>query len=128
LFVCKRLKIKKQNFQICLVPIFLSPRNYYLYSGFARKKGYSEVAVFTKVKPLIIKYNLGFERFDQEGRILFLEYPNFTLINVYIPHGGRMKQNLQYKLEFYLRLVEYLREFQGKEIIIRGDFNVARRD
>jgi exodeoxyribonuclease-3 len=96
--VClKEIKAQETGLSYLFGINLFTPKNYYLYSSVARKKGYSEVAVFTKVKPLVIKYNLGFERFDQEGRILFLEYPNFTLINVYIPHGGRMKQNLQYK-------------------------------
>ena len=101
---------------------------YNLYINHAVKKGYSGVAVFTKQKPLKIKNKLGLKRFDSEGRILKLTYPKFIFIAIYIPHGGRKKENLKYKLEVYKKLFKYLSTIKNKKIIIVGDFNIAHEE
>lgn len=67
----------------------------------------------------------GLERFDDEGRSLKLTYQDFILYNFYIPHGGRMKENLDYKLDVYHKLFTTLEGLHGKEIILTGDFNIA---
>lgn len=93
------------------------------------KKGYSGVAVYTKIKPLQVLTGLGCERFDCEGRTLIMEYPQFTLINCYFPNGKASVERLQYKLEFYEAFLEYanrLRE-DGKPLIFCGDLNTAHR-
>lgn len=96
--------------------------------NYAEKKGYSGVAIYAKKKPEAVKTFLGLERFDREGRILELEYRNFTLFNLYIPHGGREKENIGYKLEVYDRLRQYIAGFKNKNLIMVGDFNVARTE
>ncbi|MBC8294224.1 MAG: exodeoxyribonuclease III [Pelagibacterales bacterium] len=101
-------------------------KNYYFYSNQAVKKGYSGVAVWTKQLPIKVDYKLGLKRFDQEGRILKLEYPDFTLINLYLPHGGRNKENLAYKLECYTKLLSFLKK--TKNTILVGDFNIAHQE
>jgi len=106
----------------------LKLKDYYFYSNQAAKKGYAGVAVYTKQKPLKVKYKLGLKRFDQEGRILELRYPNFTLINLYFPHGGRQKENLNYKLKVYKYLLGYLKKIKEKNIILIGDFNIAHQE
>jgi exodeoxyribonuclease-3 len=105
-----------------------TPLAYQFYANYAAKKGYSGVAVLAKNKPLKIKKNLGLERFDSEGRMLYLEYSNFILINLYLPHGGRQKENLEYKLEVYKYLLNYLRKIKDKNVILSGDFNVAHKE
>ena len=105
-----------------------TPLAYQFYANYAVKKGYSGVAAFVKNKPLKIKKNLGLERFDTEGRMLYLEYPDFILINLYLPHGGRQKENLGYKLEVYKYLLNYLRKIKDKNVILSGDFNVAHQE
>jgi exodeoxyribonuclease-3 len=102
--------------------------NYYAYFNSAGKKGYSGVAIYAKKKPLSIEYKLGMERFDKEGRILKLKYPNFTLINFYLPHGGRQKENLDYKLEVYDFLLKYLAKIKKQNLVLIGDFNVAHKN
>ena len=106
----------------------LYPRGYNLYFNSANKKGYSGVAIYSKQKPLRIKYKLDLERFDQEGRMIELEYPDFTLINIYLPHGGRRKENLEYKLESYNYFFEYLKRSKDKKVILIGDFNIAHQE
>jgi len=104
------------------------PKNYYSYFNSAQKKGYGGVAVFTKEKPKKIEFNLGFKRFDQEGRFLKLDFPHFSLINLYLPHGGRKKENYGYKLEVYERLIKYLKKLKKEKIVLIGDFNIAHQE
>ncbi len=119
-------EVKAQREQL---PVGLdSPQGYYSYFNFAVKKGYSGLAIYSKKKPIRIFNKLGIEKFDQEGRMLALEYPNFTLINFYLPHGGRQKENLDYKLESYGRILRYLNKLKNKEFILIGDFNIAHQE
>lgn len=123
--VClQETKAKKEQLSSELI----KPKNYYSYFNSAEKPGYAGVAVYTKKKPLAIEYKTGMERFDKEGRVLKLEYSDFLLINVYLPHGGRKKENLDYKLEVYKFLLNYLKELRNKNIILIGDFNIAHKE
>ena len=106
----------------------INPKGYYSYFNSALKKGYSGTAVYTKKKPLKVKTELGLKRFDEEGRMLKLEYSDFILINVYLPHGGRGKENLDYKLEVYKVLLKHLRKIKNKKVMLVGDFNVAHKE
>src|SRR5258706_12762269 len=65
------------------------------------KKGYSGVAVYTKIKPERVVYGLGIKKFDDEGRLLELHFQDFIFFNVYFPNGGGGPERLAYKLEFY---------------------------
>lgn len=71
---------------------------------------------------------MGHPRFDSEGRFLELEFPNFTLINLYLPHGGRKKENLAYKLEVYEHLISYLKNKLQHNLVVTGDFNIAHHE
>ena len=102
--------------------------DYNLYFNEAEKKGYAGVAVYTREKPLKVDLKLGFKKFDQEGRILKLEYSDFTLINLYTPHGGRQKENLGYKLKVYNYLLNFLETIKYQKVILAGDFNVAHQE
>lgn len=103
-------------------------KNYFPYFNSAEKKGYSGVAVYTKKKPLKIEKVIGFDLFDKEGRILILHFKKFILINIYIPHGGRQKEKLEYKLETYSFLFNLLKKLENKNIILTGDFNIAHNE
>lgn len=93
------------------------------------KKGYSGVAVYTKIKPVKVSNGFGCERFDGEGRTLVLEYPQFTLINCYFPNGKASAERLQYKLEFYEAFLEYANQIRekGNPLIFCGDLNTAHQ-
>ena len=62
---------------------------YHQYWNYAVKKGYSGTAVFTKVEPISVRYGLGDEDSQDEGRILTLEFERFYLVNVYTPNSQR---------------------------------------
>jgi exodeoxyribonuclease-3 len=102
--------------------------NYHSYFNFADKKGYSGVAIYTKEKPIRTRMKLELKRFDKEGRILELKYPKFSILNTYLPHGGRQKENLKYKLEVYGHFLDYLKAVKNKKLILIGDFNIAHKE
>jgi len=103
--------------------------DYFSFWNSAQKKGYSGVGVFSKQEPLEVKDKLGFRDFDSEGRFLVLKYPKFTLVNVYMPQGGRTKEKIPFKLESYSFFLEFLDSFEKEEpILLCGDFNIAHTE
>ena len=96
----------------------------------ANRKGYSGVATFLWTEALTSQAGWGEERFDQEGRVIQTRFPGFTLFNIYFPNGQRDHGRLQYKLDFYARLLELCDQMhaQGECIILTGDFNTAHRE
>jgi exodeoxyribonuclease III len=96
----------------------------------AVQPGYSGVAVFTGQKPDQVDIGLDDERFDSEGRVLQLHFPEFTLFNVYFPNGQRGHDRVTYKLEFYEHLLKKCDKLhaEGRNIVITGDFNTAHRE
>jgi len=121
--VClQEIKAKEEQ-----VPVNLQKINgYFSYFNPAVRPGYSGTAVFTKQKPISVEQGIGLDRFDEEGRVLKLKFPKFTLLNFYIPHGGRDKKNMKYKLDSYEYLFKYLKK--GEKLILVGDFNIAHKE
>ncbi|MGB9674538.1 MAG: exodeoxyribonuclease III [Nanopusillaceae archaeon] len=102
--------------------------NYFVYSFPAKEKGYSGVMTLTKIKPLNVIYGIGESKFDDEGRVLTLEYDSFYLINVYFPNAGQdTLKRLDFKLEFDKKFEEFVLSLK-KPCIICGDFNVAHKE
>lgn len=100
------------------------------FSASTVKKGYSGVAVYTKSNPIKVEYGFGIPRFDDEGRILVLDYKDFVLINIYFPNGKMSPERLQYKMDFYEAFLDYANRLvkQGKKLIICGDVNTAHKE
>lgn len=101
------------------------PEEYHVYVNFSKAKGRNGVVVLSKRQPKHITYALGHERFDTEGRYIKLDYEDFTLINLYMPHGKRDKSQLDYKLEVAKVLCEELKRISNQNVIIATDFNIA---
>lgn len=105
-----------------------NPKGFFSYFDQPKeKKGYSGVAIYSKIKPERVQYEMGVSTLDNEGRLIAAYYKNFVLINVYFPNGGGSPARLQYKLDFYaefLKFVESLRK-KHKNIIFCGDINTA---
>jgi exodeoxyribonuclease III len=96
----------------------------------SRKKGHSGTALLSRAAPLSVRYGFGHPEFDDEGRTIVAEYPDFTLINCYFPNGGRDQERVPYKLAFYdafLGYIEALRS-QGRRVLFCGDVNTAHRE
>ncbi|WP_066313781.1 exodeoxyribonuclease III [Bacillus sp. FJAT-29814] len=109
--------------------INLDLEGYYQFWNYAEKKGYSGTAVFTKIEPLSVKYGLGSDGSEQEGRILTLEFADFYLVNVYTPNSQRDLARLGYRLEWEDRILHYLQELDIiKPVVLCGDLNVAHKE
>ena len=95
----------------------------------AEKKGYSGTAIFTRHKPLSVRYGMGVEPHDHEGRLITLEYPEFYLVNCYTPNAQNELARIDYRMEWERDLRAYLMELdQNKPVIYCGDLNVAHRE
>ena len=102
---------------------------YHEYWNYAEKKGYSGTAVFTKREPLSVKYGLGIEEHDKEGRVITLEYPEFYLVTVYTPNSQNELKRLSYRMEWEDAFRKYLIELAEKKgVIVCGDMNVAHQE
>ncbi len=109
--------------------IDLTLEGYHQYWNYAVKKGYSGTAVFTKDKPLSVKYDLGIEEHDQEGRVITLEYDDFYLVNVYTPNSQRELARLDYRMKWQDDFKAFLKELDSKKpVILCGDLNVAHKE
>ena len=104
-----------------------TPEGYELYFTNSKvKKGYSGVAVFTKKHPLSVHYGLDDGLYDEEGRVITLEFENFYYIACYVPNAGDGLKRLDFRMEFEKNLVKYLNRLdKDKPIIYAGDLNVA---
>ena len=102
---------------------------YHQFWNCAERKGYSGVAVFTKEKPISVEYSIGDEDFDHEGRLLLLEFKEFSLINCYFPNGQKDEVRLQYKMDYYDRMLELMQKVRasGKNLLVCGDVNTAHK-
>jgi len=95
----------------------------------AERKGYSGVAFYSRIKPIDVRYGIGEEEFDSEGRVITLELDNCFLINIYFPNSGEGLKRLDYKLRFNDRLLEFAKQLEEKKpVILCGDFNVAHKE
>jgi exodeoxyribonuclease-3 len=102
----------------------------YKYWNSAEKKGYSGTAVFSKVKPINIKYGMDIERHDTEGRVITCEFEEWFLVTVYTPNSKRDLTRLEYRQkEWDIDFLKYVRNLEEKKpVIFCGDLNVAHRE
>lgn len=104
--------------------------NYYDYWFSAQKKGYSGVAVFTKIKPDNVVYGTGHRVSDDEGRVIQLDFGDVRLINAYFPSGTSGDERQQYKYEWLDELYDYLDKLKANHpnLILCGDYNIAHKE
>lgn len=102
---------------------------YEKYWNSAEKKGYSGTAVFTKVKPLNVFYDIGREEHRGEGRSITLEFEEFYLVNVYTPNAQDGLKRLPYRMSWDDAFRQYVAELdEVKPVILCGDLNVAHEE
>lgn len=108
-----------------------NPAGYYAFFDHSKlKKGYSGVAIYSKIKPNKVEYELGVPKLDQEGRYLAVFYDEFVLINLYFPNGGGGPERLKFKLEFYNAFLKKILKLRsnGQKVIFCGDVNTAHTE
>lgn len=125
-----------------------NPAGYFSFFDHSKgRKGYSGVAVYSKVKPDNVEYGLGAEEFDQEGRLLALFFEDiskfdssvnkkplslkkFVFLNIYFPNGGGGPERLSFKLKYYDLFLNYINKLRkkGYEVVFCGDVNTAHKE
>ncbi len=101
------------------------PEGYECYMNSAEKKGYSGTAVWTKKKPLNVRFGMD-DYEDTEGRLITLEYDDFYFVTCYVPNAQNELARLEYRLDFEAKLKKYLMKLDAqKGVIYCGDLNVA---
>lgn len=119
IFAIQETKLQKDQ-------IDLEFEGYTSYYNDAVKKGYSGVAVYTKLKPIHVTYGLGIEEHDQEGRVITLEFQDFYFVACYTPNSKRGLERLDYRMIWEDVFREYVNDLKAKKhVLICGDLNVA---
>lgn len=109
--------------------IDLKLEGYYQYWNYAKKKGYSGTAIFTKKEPISVTYGIDIEEHDQEGRVITLEFEDFHMVTVYTPNSQNELKRLDYRMKWEDDFREYLKKLDEiKPVIICGDLNVAHKE
>ena len=102
---------------------------YHQYWCYAEKKGYSGTAVFSRVEPISVTYNLGYPEHDSEGRVITCEFEDFYLVCVYTPNSQNELKRLDYRMTWEDAFRAHLMELdRRKPIIACGDMNVAHEE
>ncbi len=102
---------------------------YHQFWNYAEKKGYSGTAVFTRVQPLSVRYGMGIEEHDHEGRLITLEYPEFYFVCCYTPNAQNELKRIDYRMAWEDDLRAYLMALdRSKPVIYTGDLNVAHNE
>lgn len=101
---------------------------YYEFWNSADRKGYSGTLIYTKIKPIDVTYGIN-GKYNDEGRIITLEYPNYYVVTIYTPNSQDGLKRLDYRMVFEDDLREYLIKLkENKNVIICGDLNCAHQE
>jgi exodeoxyribonuclease-3 len=127
--------VKKENPDIlCLQEIKAHPEQVDMklskyehhYWNPAKRKGYSGVAVFSKIKPISIQNGIGL--LDEEGRVITLEFEDFYLVNVYTPNSKRGLERLDFRYKKWdKKFLKHIKSL-NKPVVFCGDLNVAHEE
>ena len=123
IFCLQEIKAEKHQVEF-------SPDSYFPYWHSAEKKGYSGTAIWSRRKPLEVRYGLGIPKHDKEGRVITLEFSDYFLVNVYTPNSKRELERLTYRTEEWdVDFLKHLKKLEKKKpVIFCGDLNVAHKE
>ena len=107
----------------------LWPAAYTTYWNVAGKRGYSGTAIFSRPRPFKVACGIGCSEHDREGRVLTAQYPDFFLVNVYVPNSQRELTRLAYRQSWDKAFLRYLKKLEKrKPVVFCGDLNVAHTE
>ena len=106
-----------------------APEGYRQFWNSAEKKGYSGTAIFSRIDPQSVRYGIGMEEHDHEGRVITLEFQDFYLVDVYTPNSQRELTRLAYRMTWEDAFRTYLLALDEKKpVVVCGDMNVAHQE
>ena len=102
---------------------------YHQYWNYARKKGSSGTAMFTKEEPMSVSYGVGMEEHDTEGRVITAEFPEYYVVTCYTPNSQDGLARLDYRMKWEDDFLAYLKKLEkNKPVVFCGDLNVAHKE
>ena len=102
---------------------------YKQYWNSAVKKGYSGTAIFTRMEPISVNYDINAEEHIGEGRSITLEFEDFYLVTVYTPNAQRDLARIDYRMSWEVAFRTYLKQLdEKKSVVVCGDMNVAHNE
>ena len=107
----------------------IKPKGYYSYFNDALKKGYSGVAIYSRIEPDKIIDKIGWRAADDEGRYLQANFGKLSIVSLYLPSGSSSEERQIVKFDFLDRFISVLKKMrrQKREYIICGDWNIAHK-
>lgn len=111
------------------VSVFEEAGYTYHYWFSAQKKGYSGVAILSKIKPNHVEYGTGIESMDNEGRNLRADFDNFSVMSLYLPSGTN-DARLQHKFDYMDMFQDYINQLVREipNLIVCGDYNICHEE
>jgi len=126
IFALQEIKAEKEQLPEILVN---HPEYHAFFNSSKTRKGYSGVAVYSKMKPKKVEYGLGIEELDQEGRQISLFFDDFVFITTYFPNGGGGPERLAFKFKYYEAFLKYIEKLKKKyHVVFCGDVNTAHTE
>ena len=102
---------------------------YHQYWNYAKKKGYSGTAMFTRTEPISVTYGIGIEKYDGEGRVITAEFPEYYVVTCYTPNSQSELARLDYRMGWEDAWLSWLKKLEEKKpVIFCGDLNVAHKE
>jgi len=113
-----------------LAEAILAPKGFHAWFNCAEKKGYSGVALYSRVKPGKVALGFGSREFDPEGRFLRADYGKLSVVSIYLPSGSSSEERQQAKFLFLRQFLPLLKKLkaEGREFILCGDWNIAHKE
>jgi exodeoxyribonuclease-3 len=118
-------ELKAEIEQVDLKEIFALGYEVYWHS--AQKKGYSGVAIFSKIRPNNVSVGCGIDKYDAEGRVLRADYDGFSVMSVYMPSGSSGDERQAFKMDWLADFQNYINalKIEFPNLIISGDYNIC---
>ena len=107
----------------------VNPEGYHAFFHSAQKKGYSGVAIYSKLAPTQVHYGMGIDRYDEEGRFLRADFEKYSVISLYLPSGSSGEHRQAIKDDFLKDFLPYMKRLikEVPRIILTGDFNICHK-
>ena len=121
----QEIKAREEQFDSS---IFTNLR-YHCYWYSAQKPGYSGTAILCKEKPIKVTYGMNHENYDNEGRVMRVDFETYSVISVYMPSGSSGDSRQAFKMTFLEDFHQYISELiqQIPNLIIAGDYNICHK-